>query len=320
VEERQAHSRGRRFGDRLGPRSVTVDLKTAPYSLAELEKAQARIMDRIRDNPSPLHGVKIPVEGTGLVVSALPGTPDVAAKAARTADAADAGVPVTTVVEPPLQASSRADDAPPWKGAAQIRNTFRAACASGFGVTFFGNADYVVTASHCSLDPALTGFIAQAFGDETGEFIGNSSTSAGQTRLDHDILLIGPTSAGNVIYDGPVGAGEFTKRVSGWANTTVGERVCVSAARSGVNCNIINRSTNVSFCYNIIPWLCPNGMVQAEVTSGTPPAAGNSGSPFFVPTPDTAVAKGVYGGFTGNQVVYQDFGTINADFAVTPKT
>lgn len=300
-------------------RSVTVELKAAPYSLAELEKAQAGIIDQIRDNPRPLHGVKIPSEGTGLIVSAVPGTTNVAAKAAETADAAGVDVPITTVTEEPVEPGSRANDSPPWRGGAQIVGSLGGLCSTGFGVTFLGVSDFILTASHCSFN-AAGGFVPQSFFDRTGEFIGNSSAAASDTNRSHDISLIGPTSVRNEIYDGPVGAGEFTKFVSGWTNPTVGERVCVSGSFSGTNCDYFNTNINYTYCSSNYPGFCPVSMVAAERRGGVATVPGDSGSPFFTVTGNSLVAaKGVHSAAGGNIVAYQDFATAVADFNIVPK-
>ena len=129
--------------------TAPVHIAAADHSLAELKDASELLQARLEEDPSLGHSVKIPTDGSGLVL-----TRDTT-RVARTASVAQdhgtvgpiAGVPVKTISEAPLQERSRVNDSAPWSGGAQI-NFNGGACTAGFGVRD-ANATYLLTAEHC---------------------------------------------------------------------------------------------------------------------------------------------------------------------------
>lgn len=267
-----------------------VEVERARFSNAELRAAAEEI--QARRGPA-VHAVKIPADGSGLVL----GTTSAAATRSL---AAGVDVPVRTVVEDPLAPVSRQNDAPPWKGGATIV-LGGAACTSGFAVRNGANQRFLLTAGHCG-NPGVR------VTDPTGEFIGN----AGAKHGDHDIMLI-PT--GSVVNQQYVGGGDSNtvETVRGWGDVYVGEYLCqsgVTSARETGNpvCNI-----RVLFFY-----ADREDLVEGEQMNGQQAARpGDSGGPVYGPAAGGGViAKGTVTRVAGARIGFQDFRTANRDFGV----
>ncbi|OLF08594.1 chymotrypsin family serine protease [Actinophytocola xanthii] len=277
--------------DRARTRAA-VEIEPAAHSEAEL-RAAARGLAAARGPASPVHAIKIPADGSGLVL----GTTSAAA-ARAVAPAVD--VPVRVVVEEPLAPVSRQNDAPPWKGGATIV-LGNAACTSGFAVRNGANQRFLLTAGHCG-NPGVR------VTDPTGEFIGN----AGSKHGDHDIMLV-PT--GNVVNQQYVGGGDSNslETVRGWGDVYVGEYLCQSGVTSaretgGPVCNI-----KVLFFY-----ADREDLVEGEQMNGQQAARpGDSGGPVYGPASGGGViAKGTTTRVAGARIGFQDFRTANRDFGV----
>jgi hypothetical protein len=269
-----------------------VEIESAKYSNDEL-RAAAKVIDARRGPGSPVHAVKIPADGSGLVL----GTTSAAATRAFTPLV---NVPVKTVVEAPLLPVSRQNDSPPWRGGATIV-LGNAACTSGFSVRNGANQRFLLTAGHCG-NPGVR------VTDPTGEFIGN----AGAKHGDHDIMLI-PT--GNVVNHQYVGGGDSNtvEIVRGWGDVYTGEYLCqsgVTSARETGNpvCNI-----KVLFFY-----ADREDLVEGEQMNGQPAARpGDSGGPVYGPAAGGGViAKGTVTRTAGARIGFQDFRTASRDFGV----
>jgi hypothetical protein len=267
-----------------------VEIEAARYSNAEL-RAAAKVLDANRN--TKVHAIKIPANGSGLVV----GTAEAAATRAFTSLV---DVPVRTVVEEPLAPVSRQNDSPPWKGGATIV-LGNAACTSGFSVRNGSNARFLLTAGHC-------GNPGTRVTDPTGEFIGNVGSKHG----DHDIMLI-PT--GNVVNQQYLGGGDSntTTPVQGWGDVYTNEILCQSGVTSaretgGPVCNI-----KVLFFY-----ADREDLVEGEQMNGQPAARpGDSGGPVYGPSSAGGViAKGTVTRTAGARIGFQDFRTANRDFGV----
>jgi len=269
-----------------------VSIESARYTNAEL-RAAADVVEARRGAKSPVHAVKIPADGSGLVLGTT------SAQAARALTSA-VRVPVRVVVEEPLAPVSRQNDNPPWKGGATIV-LGNAACTSGFSVRDGANARFLLTAGHCG-NPGVR------VTDPTGEFIGN----AGSKHGDHDIMLI-PT--GNVVNQQYVGGGDSNsvEIVRGWGDVYTGEFLCqsgVTSARETGNpvCNI-----KVLFFY-----ADREDLVEGEQMNGQPAARpGDSGGPVYGPASGGGViAKGTVTRTAGARIGFQDFRTASRDFGV----
>ena len=269
-----------------------VEIERAAYSNAEL-RAAAEAIEARKAPTSPVHAVKIPADGSGLVL----GTTEAAATRTLTALV---DVPVRTVVEEPLAPVSRQNDSPPWKGGATIV-LGGAACTSGFSVRNGNNDRFLLTAGHC-------GNPGTRVTDPTGEYIG----TVGAKHADHDLLLI-PT--GNVTAQQYVGGGDSntTVPVRGWGDVFTGEILCQSGVTSaretgGPVCNI-----KVLFFY-----ADREDLVEGEQMDGRPAARpGDSGGPVYGPSSAGGViAKGTVTRTAGARIGFQDFRTAYRDFGV----
>jgi hypothetical protein len=278
-------------------RTARIQLKTAAHSLAELKAAARRIRAA---SPGPVvHAIKLPADGSGLIVGADPraGATALAARLPRV------GVPVTIVHEEPLKPTSRDDDWAPWSGGATIVNRTRgAACTSGFGVRNGSNAKYILTAAHC-------GQVGDRFTDGRGEWIGD----VGPRHQDHDIALIPTSNVEDRIYVGDRNSNNGLT-VDDWGWTFVGEYLCQSGVTSagvlgGPICNI-----KVLFY-----WDDREDLVEAEQMNGQAVArGGDSGGPVYSGSASGGViAKGTVTRSAGPRLGFQDFGTAWRDFGIS---
>ncbi|MET1074339.1 MAG: hypothetical protein ABWY11_16955 [Umezawaea sp.] len=272
-----------------------VHISQAAHSNAELREAAKTVQAR-RALGSPVHAVKIPADGSRLVLGVYPRSDATSFTAGL-----DVDVPVEVVNEDPLVPVSRQNDSPPWKGGATIVLNNSAACTSGFSVRNGDNARFLLTAAHC-------GNPGNRVTDPQGEFIGN----VGAEHSDHDIMLI-PT--GNVVNQQYVGGGDSnsTEIVRGWGDVYTGEFLCqsgVTSARETGNpvCNI-----KVLFFY-----ADREDLVEGEQQNGQPAARpGDSGGPVYGPSSAGGViAKGTVTRTAGSRIGFQDFRTANRDFGV----
>ncbi|GGP54481.1 trypsin-like serine protease [Saccharothrix coeruleofusca] len=274
-------------------RQAPVRVRPAAHSNAELRAAAAAI-DARRGPDSPVHAVKIPADGSGLVLGTRPGAEAFTASL-------EVDVPVRTVVEEPLAPVSRQNDSPPWKGGATIVLGGSAACTSGFSVRTGDNARYLLTAAHCGQSGARVT-------DPTGEHIGN----AGARHADHDIMLI-PT--GNVVNQQYVGGGDSnsTEIVRGWGDVYTGEYLCQSGVTSARETGGPVCDLKVLFFYSD-----REDLVEAEQQGGRPAARpGDSGGPVYGPSSAGGViAKGTVTRTAGARLGFQDFRTASRDFGV----
>jgi hypothetical protein len=284
-------------------KSAPVQVKRAAHSLAELTAAARKMRASVTVAPdAALHSIKLPADGSGLVVGAAlpPGPGALAAAAARVPDV---GVPVTVVHEAPLAPMSRDDDAPPWSGGAAIVNTNRRTlCSSGFGVRNGSNAKYILTAAHC-------GQVGERYTDLRGEFIGN----VGPRNQDHDVELVPTSNVNSRIYTGDRNSNNVLP-VTGWDWTFIGEYLCQSGVTSagvlgGPVCDL-----KVLFY-----WDDREDLVEAEQAAGQVSCrAGDSGGPIYSVSGGAAIAKGTVTRGAGARIGFQDFGTAWRDFGVTP--
>lgn len=236
---------------------VKVAVFNAQYSEAELLAEGEKIAAR-----DDVTAVAPKVDGSGLLVSLTPGTVGVLL----------APVPITTDEASPA-AASRGDDSPPYWGGARWNG-----CSTGFAISVSGSRK-MLSAGHC----ADNGDTARDGGGQTmGKVAGDSNS--------YDRLYINTSSEGR-IYDGGVGIGETSKRVSGAARSFVGNYVCTSGAYSGTRCGsqvkAVNQTINVGYLIY--------RTVRAEKLDRTNAIGnGDSGGPVYATTSDTTrvTAKG----------------------------
>ncbi|QCX74766.1 Serine protease 2 [Streptomyces sp. YIM 121038] len=281
--------------------TARVRIVTAPYSLKELKTASARLQERLRAEPSLGHTVKIPADGSGLVVAADP-VRGAAAAAPRTAAAleGDLGVPVRTIREGRMKERSRDNDSHPWSGGALIKIN-GVPCSSGFGVRNGSGAQYVLTAAHCGQPGGRTT-------NGADQYIG----TVGPRHQPHDVMLIPTSDVDDFMYTGAWGD-ERGVRVDGWDWVYTGEYLCQSGVTSaaetgGPVCNL-----KVKFFYNDT-----EDLVEAEQMNGQAAArGGDSGGPVYAASANGgAIAKGTVTRSLGSGLGFQDFGTAWRDFGV----
>lgn len=279
-------------------RHAPVKVRTAAHSLRELRAAAAKVRATTDVSPTgPLHAIKIPADGSGLVLAAPIG---IRTATAVPEVAVSVTVPVTVVQEEPLRPVSRENDWAPWSGGAQIRNG-GSYCTSGFGVRNSANARYILTAAHC-------GQTGNRITDGQGEWIGD----VGPRHQDHDIALIPTSNVDDQIYVGGSNS-DTTRVVEGWDWTFVGEYLCQSGVTSafqtgGPVCNI-----KVLFYYDD-----REDLVEAEQMNGQQAArGGDSGGPIYSNGANGGVvAKGTVTRSAGPRLGFQDFGTATRDFGI----
>jgi hypothetical protein len=287
-------------GELVQRASVQAPVRIAPaaYSQAELTAAADRINAWRKANPAAgVYAVKNPGDGSGLVLAAYPGNTAAATAAAQV----DAGVPVKVVHEQPLTATSRKDDAAPWKGGAGTWNqTNSTICTAGFGVRNSANARFVLSAEHC-------GQTGHRITDRTGEFIGN----VGSGRDDHDISIIPTSNTTNRMYVGN-GDSNTTVTVTGWGHVFVGQLLCQSGVTSAEQTGGPVCDLKVLFFYQDA-----EDLVEAEQTGGQPGArGGDSGGSVYSVASGGVVANGTVTRSAGARLGFQDFATANRDFGV----
>ncbi|WP_030857640.1 trypsin-like serine protease [Streptomyces sp. NRRL S-37] len=280
--------------------TAPVRIVAAEHSLAELEDASEVLQARLEKDPSLGHSVKIPTDGSGLVLArdtTSTARTASAAQARRTVDRI-AGVPVKAVSEEPLRERSRVNDGAPWSGGAQI-NFDGGACTAGFGVRD-ASATYLLTAEHC-------GRSGNRFTNPQGAYIGTSTKSSDP----HDVMLI-PTNSDNFMYTGGPDS-DAGVRVDGWDHVFPGEYLCQSGitsarATGGPVCNI-----KVLFFYND-----SEDLVEAEQMNGqTVARSGDSGGPVYTASASGgAIAKGTLTRSAGSRLGFQDFYTATRDFGI----
>lgn len=194
-----------------------VEMLPAGYSEAELIAEGDKIA-----NEDGVTAVAPKVDGSGLLVSMLPGHLGLIFSP----------IPITTDQADP-QAASRADDSPPYWGGARWNG-----CSNGFAISINGSSK-MLSAGHCGAN----GNIAKDGGGQT------MGTVAGDNN-SRDRLYINTNSAGR-IYNGGVGAGEFSNAVSGATRSFVGNFICTSGAYSGTRCNskvtAVNQTINIGY-------------------------------------------------------------------------
>lgn len=289
-------------------RTAPVRVADARYSLAELRSASERLQAQLRDEPGLGHAVKIPTDGSGLVLATGGNAAEGKARASAAAPsgaaalAAAAGVPVRTVEEAPLKERSRDNDSFPWSGGALLKKNGADNCTSGFGVRNSSGAQYILTAEHC-------GKAGDRYTNGAGAYIG----SPGPANDPHDIMLIPTSDVDNFMYTGGRGNDERGVRVEGWDWVYPGEFLCQSGVTSagatgGPVCNL-----KVLFFYND-----SEDLVEAEQMNGQEAArGGDSGGPVYSAAANGgAIAKGTVTRSAGARLGFQDFGTAWRDFGI----
>ncbi|MFD9909242.1 S1 family peptidase [Streptomyces sp. NPDC059063] len=281
-------------------KKAPVRIARAPHSLKELGASRTKVEAWLkRDANAPAARVKVPSDGSGLVLAVDKG--DGKARAFGAAQLPDVDVPVKVVREEAPKQVSREDDWAPWSGGARIRNG-NSMCSSGFGVRDGANNRYVLTAAHC-------GRTGDRITDAKGEFIG---TFGARNEL-HDVALIPTSNVDDQIYVG--GSHDNAVRtVDGWDWSFVGEYLCQSGATSAWE-------TGGPVCNLKVEYVDGNRNDTTEVRQMdglTAVRGGDSGGPVYTTSASGGViAKGTMTWGSQNvRMGFHDFGTAGRDFGV----
>jgi streptogrisin D len=314
--------------------TAPVRIRGARYSFAELKTAAKPIFEHIRANPAgPVHSVRIPGNGSGLIVvvdadvgrSAVPWVP-VRVKVIK-------GPRIHTI-----QLWHRFADIPPFWGGARIVNRsdpLGAECTAGFGVKDEKDHKWLLTAGHC-------GWVGDEFvnGDRS-RYVGRAIDE----KVAHDVMVISSNAGGRIYASevpfrlpdrwAPASPRNLSNNVpvAGWDWTYTGEYLCHSGSSSGTICGLRKlgptlAGSSYDIRCNCYEWM--QDLEMADRASGlTAGVGGDSGGPVFTPYFSQkahawrAIAKGTitaaggtaFGTQPPRRLIYQDFGTAYKDWA-----
>jgi hypothetical protein len=291
---------------------LTADVRSAPYTFAELDAAAAELADRYfgrGGTAQAVVSVSPKTDGTGLQV----GIQGSGSDAQRVAAAIDSAVPVDPMPLGQPQAATRwHDQVAYWGGSYMVRQFNEAAqnsCSSAFGVTGLnGAATYLLTAAHCGEARTAgwrwaTGSATYPDGSIRQNNIGQTITTR-STAHDGELIL---TSAGAAVYDGPSfwdGDTNTGRSVYGIERNFPGNIVCTGGAYSGTVCGgtrvaATNERIEISPAVNGVGVI--TGLVRAELPGVAIAGNGDSGGPVYsVRSTDGRVgARGVISAIPG---------------------
>ena len=279
-------------------RHAPVKVRAAAHSLRELRAAAAKVRATTDVSPcGPLHAIKIPADGSGLVLAATRRHPARPRRCPRSPSRSRSST------RNRCGPSSRENDWAPWSGGAQILNQRRQLLHIRFR-----RAQQRTTPSTSSPPP-------------TAASPATASPTAGRIHRqrrpprhqDHDIALIPTSNVDNQIYIGdpnsnttasPSRAGARPSSASTSASPG-DERGCAG----GPICNL-----KVLFY-----WDDREDLVEAEQMDGQQAArGGDSGGPIYsIGAGGNAIAKGTVTRSAGPRLGFQDFGTATRDFGIS---
>ncbi|GGM22464.1 hypothetical protein GCM10010102_17700 [Promicromonospora citrea] len=290
------------------PRGVTVTVRRAAFSEAELRAASTRLLDGARAEHGPdvvLAAYPTP-DHSGLVAE-VAGSPGVAPHQDLTRQdltrylerAAQVPVRVTPVPDgagPDVgsgvesTAADRRDDRAPWHGGGAIATADGSDyCTTGFAIVTGEGARRLVTAAHCN---ARVGDVVR---DGAGQRLGTVAARAPQ--LDAQLIdPVGSPKTAPSVFGGPWDADRDHPRyrypVAGVQLPAVGQHICSSGAVTGEHCATI-RATNLA-------WTCGDetchGFRASRDDGGVVVGGGDSGGPMYVVIDGKAYARGMIDG------------------------
>jgi len=176
---------------------------------------------------------------------------------------------------------SRSSDASPHKGGAKIVHVPTGTnCTSGFTVKTFGIVR-MVTAGHCYANLNMP-IVSPGNGSSFGQVVARAPFPA------RDLELLGGAT-----YIGRIYVGDLTGavvNVIGAGNPVVGAQgYCVSGSWTAEHCGQTVTSLNGQLCDQAG---CTNGLVV--YSGGGLTGGGDSGAPFYLPTPNGVLIRGVH--------------------------
>lgn len=231
----------------LVPQGVGVDVRTVRYTEQALDSLQERI-NNDREFQASL-GIDVYYIGTNVVRNLVEigiSRPDEAAAEALATRYGPDMVEIFVIAPPELDACTRSNCGPPWKGGLKIYNDASPVgyCTSGFvAVSGTGNK-YQWTAGHCG----------GTRWNHNGIFMGavKQNTFIQNSPADSQALDIADVDASNIIVTGSATCNPcFTRSITSRQLRTadrVGQTACMSGFASGSSCGVI-KSTNTTFTY-----------------------------------------------------------------------
>jgi hypothetical protein len=266
--------------DEIARAGVRVDVGESAYAQTELIAAARRIASQHDAYPG-MHAVGPRPDGGGLDIA----VDDAIEPAARgyTFDDVAGGIPVDVVVKPAFAPTSRNADSPPfWAGGRAFDPLTGNMCSTGFAVhrTFlwFETSRGILTAEHCHIGGNVNFFTG------AGLLIGKADPAPAfnsSSGFNHTDSLYINASSDPRMWDGPVGAGEFTKGVVGETSSFVGLFVCQSGATGGTHCNTRVNQINTNVFLFPSGMLVENASLATEQSGGVAVVGGDSGGAVF---------------------------------------
>jgi streptogrisin D len=267
------------------PKDVKLADVAVPYSLAQLDQEERRVMDA---NPTTVAGVALRADYAGLEIRLDRAAGDVAALA-RTITSS---IPLTfTGGTRPTAGTYRFDDAMPfWAGGAYRRPTggnMYLWCTAGFGGHTWDGQNVNVTAGHCGTNADLQTGTGFRFGHSNGGF------------MAMDSMLVSGGEYDSAMYNGPWNSNTGVP-IYGANNPPLNSFVVSSGSWSGasvVQVTVVNTYVNVRDVGRVGP------VFQTHEPNGQPTIGqGDSGGPVTqtVSLPDgslAVLAGGIFSAF-----------------------
>ncbi|MFJ6772295.1 hypothetical protein ACIQOV_15230 [Kitasatospora sp. NPDC091257] len=281
------------------PREVSVDVRPASYSRAEMKAAVDRFIRATEAMPGYWSSVGPDETGSGITVR-------FAGQLSRHGDrsAGQYAVDASTLAGLPVQASQETPSVPtatrhsggsPWYAGAEMSAPVGETGSSKFCSTGFsgwqGARPVILTAWHCGADGS--------YASGTGTLVGWARDSA----KDLDSLVIElRDKPGSRAYIGAWNDGGATTHIYGGKTNNVGERVCTDGAMSGQHCGLqVTEVDQVRMIGGNRVTLVDTAMRTDDHTIVS--ANGDSGGPVLGdPVDDAWGAKGLIVGSAGDAV------------------
>lgn len=198
----------------------------------------------------------------------------------------------------------RQDDSSPWIGGGGIILNGGSYCTTGLPIKIDNSGnEYVTTGRHCILVDEADG---NGYAASTGTVktpanatIGPWKSQSSWNRSAYDTTLIGPSS-GSVspqVFSGSYSA-DVPRTITSVSDSTVGDYVCISGARSGSHCQDRIADKNVISSFR---GAALGGNVTVQADSGIASAPGDSGGPVWYAANGQTYVKGTLIG--GNNTV-----------------
>lgn len=285
------------------PSDVRVKVISAKYSMSRMQAAGRNIHRSVAAGTVPMYSAIVSNnDGSGLTVEVdqkVLGSDSREALEAKFSTAAG-GLPVRVVEGEAPVALSRPNDADPWRGGMQMRNS-GGICSTAFAVLRPGGYGRILSASHCDF------YGNDAWDDYVGDTFTLGGADVAVDRVPYDTMIIDPVGGTQGrVYGGPWNATSsherYSLKVAAADGSHVGDYICTSGANSGEHCNIVVQELGVQWSCGINNAPPPAeqcaGHRARRTTSAPAAVSGDSGGPIYRTRSDGRVtALGViYGG------------------------